>query len=27
MRNVFALKGGLELWLSKHQADGIAVAT
>jgi 3-mercaptopyruvate sulfurtransferase SseA len=27
MRNVFVLKGGLELWLSKHQADGIAVAT
>jgi hypothetical protein len=26
MRNVFVLKGGLELWLSKHQADGIAVA-
>jgi hypothetical protein len=27
MRNVFVLKGGLELWLSKHQADGMAVAT
>jgi hypothetical protein len=27
IRNVFVLKGGLELWLSKHQADGIAVAT
>jgi hypothetical protein len=27
MRNVFVLKGGLELWLSKHQADGITVAT
>ena len=27
MRNVFVLKGGLELWLSKHQDDGIAVAT
>ena len=27
MRNVFVLKGGLELWLSKHQADGVAVAT
>jgi hypothetical protein len=27
MRNVFVLKGGLELWLSKHQAGGIAVAT
>jgi hypothetical protein len=26
MRNVFVLKGGLELWLSKHPADGIAVA-
>jgi hypothetical protein len=26
MRNVFVLKGGLDLWLSKHQADGIAVA-
>jgi hypothetical protein len=27
IRNVFVLKGGLELWLSKRQADGIAVAT
>ncbi len=27
MRKVFVLKGGLELWLSKHQADGMAVAT
>jgi hypothetical protein len=27
IRNVFVLKGGLELWLSKHQDDGIAVAT
>ena len=27
LRNVFVLKGGLELWLSKHQADAIAVAT
>jgi 3-mercaptopyruvate sulfurtransferase SseA len=27
MRNVFVLKGGLELWLSKHQPDGTAVAT
>jgi hypothetical protein len=27
MRNVFVLKGGLELWLSKHQDDGIAVAS
>jgi hypothetical protein len=27
MRNVFVLKGGLELWLSKHQGDGITVAT
>jgi hypothetical protein len=27
MRNVFVLKGGLELWLSKHHADGMAVAT
>jgi hypothetical protein len=27
MRNVFVLKGGLELWLSKHEADRIAVAT
>jgi hypothetical protein len=27
MRNVFVLKGGLELWLSKHQPSGIAVAT
>jgi hypothetical protein len=27
LRNAFVLKGGLELWLSKHQADGMAVAT
>lgn len=27
MRNVFVLKGGLELWMSKHQVDGMAVAT
>jgi hypothetical protein len=27
MRNIFVLKGGLDLWLSKHQADGIAAAT
>jgi hypothetical protein len=27
MRNVFVLKGGLELWLRKHQADGMTVAT
>jgi hypothetical protein len=27
MRNVVVLKGGLELWLSKHQGDGITVAT
>ena len=26
IRNVFVLKGGLELWLIKHQADGMAVA-
>ncbi len=26
IRNVFVLKGGLEFWLSKHQADGMAVA-
>jgi hypothetical protein len=26
IRNVFVLKGGLDLWVSKHQADGIAVA-
>lgn len=25
--NVFVLKGGLELWLSKHHADGVGVAT
>ena len=25
--NVFVLKGGLELWLSKHQADGVGVAS
>ena len=25
--NVFVLKGGLELWLSKHRADGMAVAS
>ncbi len=27
MRNVFVLKGGLKLWLSKHQADRMAAAT
>jgi len=27
IRNVFVLKGGLELWLSKHQADGMVVAS
>jgi hypothetical protein len=27
MRNVFVLRGGLEMWLSKHQANGLAVAT
>jgi hypothetical protein len=27
MRNVFVLKGGLELWLSKHQGDETTVAT
>jgi hypothetical protein len=27
IRNVFVLKGGLELWLSKHQADGMTVAS
>ena len=27
IRNVFVLKGGLELWLSKHRVDGIAVAS
>jgi hypothetical protein len=26
MRNVFALKGGPELWLSQHAVDGAAVA-
>jgi hypothetical protein len=25
--NVCVLKGGLELWLSKHQADGAGVAS
>jgi rhodanese-related sulfurtransferase len=25
--NVSVLKGGLELWLSKHQADGLVVAS
>ena len=25
--NVSVLKGGLELWLSKHQADGVGVAS
>ena len=25
--NVFVLKGGLELWLSKHQADRVGVAS
>jgi hypothetical protein len=25
--NVFVLKGGLEFWLSKHQADGMAVTS
>ena len=27
MPNVFVLKGGLELWLSKHQADGVGVTS
>ncbi len=27
IRNVFVLKGGLEFWLSKHQANGMAVTT
>jgi rhodanese-related sulfurtransferase len=27
IRNVFVLKGGLDLWVSKHQADGMAVAS
>jgi hypothetical protein len=27
MPNVVVLKGGLELWLSKHQGDGITAAT
>jgi hypothetical protein len=27
IRNVFVLKGGLEFWLSKHQADGMVVAS
>ena len=27
MRNVFVLKGGLELWLSKHPTGGMAVAS
>jgi rhodanese-related sulfurtransferase len=26
IRNVFVLKGGLDLWASKHQAEGMAVA-
>jgi len=27
IRNVFVLKGGLEFWLSKHQADGMAITS
>lgn len=27
MPNIFVLKGGLELWLSKHQANGVGVAS
>jgi heme/copper-type cytochrome/quinol oxidase subunit 1 len=27
IRNVFILKGGLELWLSKHRVKGMAVAS
>jgi hypothetical protein len=27
IRNVFVLKGGLEFWLSEHQADGMAISS
>jgi hypothetical protein len=27
IRNVLVLKGGLECWLSKHQADGMVVTS
>jgi hypothetical protein len=27
IRNVYVLKGGLEFWLSKHQASGMAVTS
>jgi rhodanese-related sulfurtransferase len=27
LRNVFVLKGGLDLWVSRHPADGMAVAS